>query len=210
MSNTITVGLLSDTHIPHRLKRLPQAALDALTGVDLILHAGDVDDPAALEPLRSIAPVHAVRGNVHLQDLSTGGASLPATVELELGGERVLLVHGHWPGPLGFLIKGMRLLTHALGLRDNGDLNQIATRRLARLYPLADVIVFGHSHRAHVEWVGHTLLVNPGAVCPTRKEQPSVARMRLVTGRPEVDIIPLPSRNPVFRRKHGLLPMSSS
>ena len=78
-----------------------------------------------------------------------------------------------------------------LRLMDNGHLNQQAAHRLAQLYPEADVIVFGHSHRAHVEWVGHTLLVNPGAVCPTRREQPTVARMWLGAGRPEVEIIPL-------------------
>ena len=191
MSTLVTVGLLSDTHLPYRLKRLPQAALDALAGVDLILHAGDVDDPAALEPLWNVAPVYAVRGNLHLQDLSSGGASLPATVELELGGKQVLLVHGHRPGPPGFLFKGMRVLTHWLGWRDNGDLNQIIARRLARLYPAADVVVFGHSHRAHVEWIGHTLLVNPGAVCPTRGERPTVARMYLGVGRPKVEIVSL-------------------
>lgn len=192
MSTLITVGLLSDTHLPYRLKRLPQPVLDALAGVDLILHAGDVDDPAALEPLRNIAPVHAVRGNLHLQDLSTGGASLPAAVELELGGKLVLLVHGHRPGLPGIFFKSARMITHLLGWRDNGDLNQIAARRLARLYPMADIIVFGHSHRAHIEWIGRTLLVNPGAVCPTRGERPTVARMRLGMGRPEVEIVPLP------------------
>lgn len=188
----LTVGLLSDTHIPHRLKQLPDAALDALAGVDLILHAGDVDDPVALEPLRAIASVHGVRGNVHLQDFSDGGASLPTTVELELVGKRVLLVHGHWPGLLGFFFKGVRVLTLLLKLADNGDLNRIISRRLARLYPDADIIVFGHSHRAHVEWVGHTLLVNPGAVCPTRWERPTVARMELGAAKPKVQIIPLP------------------
>ena len=71
-----TVGLLSDTHIPHRLERLPAPVLDALAGVDLILHAGDVDDPVALEPLRAVAPVHGVRGNVHFQEFSDGGAAL--------------------------------------------------------------------------------------------------------------------------------------
>ncbi|MBU0704022.1 MAG: YfcE family phosphodiesterase [Chloroflexi bacterium] len=188
----LTVGLLSDTHIPRRLKRLPDAALDALAGVDLILHAGDVDDPAALEPLRAIAPVHGVRGNVHLQDFSDGGASLPATVELELAGKRVVLVHGHWPGPIGFCFKGLHMVAQWLRLVDNGHLNRQAARRLARLYSTADVIVFGNSHRAHVERVGRALLVNPGAVCPTRRERPTVARMRLVAGRPEVEIVPLP------------------
>ncbi|MFQ6101635.1 MAG: YfcE family phosphodiesterase [Anaerolineae bacterium] len=187
----LTVGLLSDTHIPHRLDRLPDAVLDALAGVDLILHAGDVDDPVALEPLRGIAPVHAVRGNVHLQDFSNGGATLPATVELQLAGWRVVLTHGHQPGLPGFCLKGLNVIAQWLGLMDNSHLNQHAIRRLTRLYPAADIIVFGHSHRAHVEQVGHTLLVNPGAVCPTRREQPTVARMLVGEREPEVEIMPL-------------------
>ncbi len=188
---TINIGLLSDTHIPHRMKHLPDAVLDALAGVDVILHAGDVDDPAALEPLRSLAPVHAVRGNVHLHEFSDGGATLPAVVELGLGGRRIVLTHGHRPGLFGFWLKVRDLIIRYLGLVDTDVFNRCITRRLLRLYPEADVIVFGHSHRVHVERVGRTLLVNPGAVCPTLKEQPTVARMRLGEGRPEVEIVPL-------------------
>jgi putative phosphoesterase len=187
----LTVGLLSDTHIPHRLKRLPEAALDALAGVDLILHAGDVDDPAALEPLRAIAPVHAVRGNLHILDLSDGGAMLPAVVELELAGHHVVLTHGHRPGLLGFFLKGLDVMAQWMGLTDNDQFNQCTVRRLARRYPEAEIIIFGHSHRAHVERVGRALLINPGAVCAAIGEQPTVARMHLGVGRPEVEIIPL-------------------
>ena len=189
----LTVGLLSDTHIPHRLKRLPDAVLDALAGVDLILHAGDVDNPAALEPLRTIGPVHAVRGNIHLQDFSNGGATLPAVVELQLAGRRVVLTHGHRPGLFGFYLKSLEVVVQRLGLMDNSDFNRRIAHRLARLYPTADVVVFGHTHRAHIERIGRTLLVNPGAVCLTRGEQPTVARMRLGMGmgKPEVEIIPL-------------------
>ena len=187
----LTVGLLSDTHIPHRLKRLPEAALDALAGVDVILHAGDVDDPAALEPLRVIAPVHAVRGNLHIQDLSDGGAMLPAVVELELAGHHIVLTHGHRPGLLGFFLKGLDVMAQWMRLADNGQFNQRAVRRLARCYPEAEIIVFGHSHRAHVERVGRALLINPGAVCAAKGERPTVARMYLGVGRPEVEIIPL-------------------
>ena len=189
---TLTIGLLSDTHIPYRMTRLPQAALDALAGVDAILHAGDVDDPAALEPLREIAPVYAVRGNLHFLDLSDGGASLPDVVELDLANKRVVLTHGHQPGLLGLIIKGVRFVVNWAGLLDNGWLNQRNARRLARIYPKADIIVFGHAHRAYVEWIGDKLLVNPGAVAESGKyEQPSVARMRLGQGKPEVKIIPL-------------------
>ena len=36
------LGLISDTHMPKRWPSLPAAVFDALRGVDLLLHAGDV------------------------------------------------------------------------------------------------------------------------------------------------------------------------
>ena len=52
------VGLISDTHGLLR----PQA-LAFLEGCDLIIHGGDIGNPAILDTLRSVAPVMAVRGN---------------------------------------------------------------------------------------------------------------------------------------------------
>ena len=187
----LTVGLLSDTHIPYRLEQLPDAALDALVGVDLILHAGDVDDPAVLEQLQDIAPTHAVRGNIHPQDFSDGGVALPAAIELQLVGQHIVLVHGHRPGLVGFFLKGLDIIAQRLKLTDNGNFNQRIAHRLTKHYPTAGVIIFGHTHRAYVEWVGHTLVVNPGAVCPTRGERQTVAWLRLGEGRPDVEIIPV-------------------
>jgi predicted phosphodiesterase len=188
---SLTAGLLSDTHVPYRMKQLPQAVLDALDGVDVILHAGDVDRPTALEPLREIAPVYAVRGNVHVFDLSGGGASLPRLIGLRLAGRRVLLTHGYLPGLASVWFMGWDVILRLLGASDNTRLNAYIARRLARLYPEADAIVFGHTHRAHVEWIGDTLLVNPGAVCPTLREQPTMARMWLGKGSPRVEILQL-------------------
>jgi hypothetical protein len=187
----VTIGLISDTHIPYRLERLPRAALDAFKGADLILHAGDVDEPSALAPLQAIAPVHAVRGNFHIRELSDGGATLPETVRLQIAGQRILLIHGYRPGALGFFLKGLDVFAQWLRLTDNRRSNRRIVRRLARLYPDTDIIVFGHTHRAHVEQVGGTLMINPGGVCVTPREEPTVARLRLGTGRPEVEIIPL-------------------
>jgi len=195
----LTIGLLADTHLPHRLKQLPKEVLDALAGVDLILHAGDVDDPASLAPLEAIAPVRAVRGNFHVTDLAGGSADLPAAIEMELAGKRIVVTHGHLPGPIGFAIKGVLIAAKGLRLIDNGTINRWMTRRLKRRYPQADVIVFGHSHLAHVTQIEGTLLVNPGAVYVTGKEQPTVARMRLGVDGPEVEIIQLGTCNP--RRK---------
>lgn len=191
----LTVGLLSDTHMPHRLKRLPNAVFEALRDVDIILHAGDVDDPTSLEPLRAIAPVHAVRGNIHLQDLSDGGAALPAAIHLELAGQRILLTHGHTPGLLGFLTKTLFVMGYYLRLVDGGQVNWRIARRLVQAHPQTDIIIFGHTHVAFVEWIDHTLLINPGAVCVSRWEQPTVVRMCLGVGKPQVKIIPLPAES---------------
>lgn len=192
-SLSLEVGLLSDTHLPYRMKRLPREVFRVFDGVDVILHAGDVDRPAMLEPLREIAPVHAVRGNVHFLDLSSGGVSLPHLVELRLAGHRVLLTHGYLPGLTSFWFKGRDVALRLLGASDNARFNTRIARRLERLYPQADIIVFGHTHRTYVGWIGDTLLVNPGAVSPTLGERPSVARMRLGTTTPEVEILPLHS-----------------
>ena len=54
------IGVISDTH-----GLLRPEAEQALQGVDLIVHAGDVVKPEILARLKSIAPVFAVRGNVN-------------------------------------------------------------------------------------------------------------------------------------------------
>jgi uncharacterized protein len=79
------IGVISDTH-----GRLRPEALQALAGVDHILHAGDVGDAAILDALARIAPVSAVRGNI---DRSGRCATLPATELVELGGASFYLLH---------------------------------------------------------------------------------------------------------------------
>lgn len=53
------IGVISDTH-----SLLRPEAIEALSGVDLIIHAGDIGSPDVIERLRDIAPVKAVRGNI--------------------------------------------------------------------------------------------------------------------------------------------------
>ena len=79
------IGVISDTH-----GLLRPEALAALSGVEHILHAGDVGDIAILDTLRKIAPVTAIRGNI---DASGACAELPATDVVELGGQLFYLVH---------------------------------------------------------------------------------------------------------------------
>ncbi len=79
------IGILSDTHGLLRPEVLP-----ALAGVQHILHAGDVGDPAILTALAGLAPVTAIRGNI---DTHGPCAQLPATEAVELAGHLFYLVH---------------------------------------------------------------------------------------------------------------------
>lgn len=79
------IGVISDTH-----GLLRPAALAALSGSDLIIHAGDVGSPAILEALRAIAPVVAVRGNV---DREPWGRALPETEVVQAGGLYLYILH---------------------------------------------------------------------------------------------------------------------
>jgi putative phosphoesterase len=85
MPSTMRIGVISDTH-----GLLRPEALAALTGVDHILHTGDVGDAAILDALRRIAPVTAIRGNV---DTHGPCAELPPTDFIELAGKVFYLVH---------------------------------------------------------------------------------------------------------------------
>ncbi len=79
------IGVISDTH-----GLLREEALAALAGSALIIHAGDVGDPAILTRLRDIAPTVAVRGNV---DTQSWAAVLPATRIVEAAGHAIYVLH---------------------------------------------------------------------------------------------------------------------
>jgi uncharacterized protein len=81
----LRIGVISDTH-----GLLRPEAIHALRGVDRILHAGDVGDPAILEGLRELAPVTAVRGNV---DRGPWATVLPETEVVEVEGVSIYMIH---------------------------------------------------------------------------------------------------------------------
>ncbi len=149
--------VLSDTHAPRHWKGIPSGLLGALDAAELILHAGDVCTPDVLDALAAHAPVLAVRGNNDVADVAAWGA--PDTVETELAGVRVAMVHDSGPS------------TGRAG-------------RVRRRFPTADLVVFGHSH---IPWdtVEEGLhLFNPGS--PTdRRRQPvgTYGELELAGGR---------------------------
>jgi putative phosphoesterase len=185
---TLRVGVLADTHIPHRLPRLPEQVFAVFDQVDLILHAGDLEEEKVLTELSHIAPTLAVRGNPHLRYGTLGSPHLPKTIHLNLFGHRLVLIHGRPRLVLGFLDKVRSYLFH----RTNEELNRGLIAGYRRAFPMADVVVFGHSHRACAQRIGRTLFFNPGAVCRTRREpNPSVGLLTIGPMGIKADIIPL-------------------
>ena len=81
----MVLGVISDTH-----GLLRPEALEALAGVDRILHAGDVGAREVLEQLALIAPVTAIRGNV---DYGPWASELPETEAVEIEGVIIHMLH---------------------------------------------------------------------------------------------------------------------
>lgn len=81
----VLAGVIADTH-----GVLLPAAVKALKGVDLIIHAGDIDSAEVLDELKSIAPVVAVRGNM---DLAGDVRELPETETVEIGDVLLYVIH---------------------------------------------------------------------------------------------------------------------
>lgn len=131
------IGVISDTHnhFDPKIKTL-------FSGVDHILHGGDIGLPWVIMELESIAPVTAVLGN------NDEGLDFKETEIVQLGG-RKFLVH------------------HIVDVHHPSD---IVKRRIVREKP--NVVVFGHSHKPFNEVMGTTLYFNPGYAGKPRFGQP--------------------------------------
>ncbi len=134
------VLVLADTHIPRRAKGLPEELMPHLERADLVLHAGDLLKATVLDEISGYASVRAVKGNVDGQDMD-----LPQTLELELGGVPVAMIHDSGPK------KGR-------------------PARMRRRFPGARVVIFGHSHIPLLEESGDSLLLNPGSPTDKRRQ----------------------------------------
>jgi len=153
------IAVLADTHMPKGGRVLPDRCVELLRGAEATLHAGDFFAAEILREINAICPgpVHAVHGNVDEAELR---AALPETLELELDGARVAMVHDAGPskGRLG---------------------------RMRRRFPDADAVVFGHSHLPLHEEEDGFQIFNPGSPTERRRApRHSMGLLRIESGRP--------------------------
>ena len=142
----ITIGVVSDTHIPKKSKELSIELLEGLKGVDLIIHAGDLIKDYVIYELEEIAPVEAVAGNNDDEYIT---ARFGTKKILSAGGLKIGLTHGD-------IGTGSTTLKRAMSVFVDEEV---------------DCVVFGHSHIPFNEKINNILYFNPGSPTDKRRQQ---------------------------------------
>jgi len=132
------VALVSDTHIPSRAQRIPDAFRRRIRDADHVIHAGDFDSEGAFADVRDLAGgLTAVSGNM---DPRIG---LPAVATVDLGGVEFVITHG----------TGSR----------RSYASRVATTVRSEAETDSPVGVSGHTHEVLDETVDGVRLLNPGS-----------------------------------------------
>lgn len=145
-SSAYRVAIISDTH-----GSINNHVLQAISGCEQIVHAGDICGAHVLSQLREICPlVTAVAGNNDVPGLwaeieTQIVAALPEVTQIQLPGGILAIEHGHQ--------HGMHKPDHA---------------SLRAAHPEARAIVYGHTHKMLVDDEQSPWVVNPGAAGATR------------------------------------------
>ncbi len=136
----MTIMVLSDTHIPGKAQSLPPILYNDMEKCDHIIHAGDVNDIALINELECFAPVTVVAGNTDGYQITD---RYGYRMIVELSGKRIGVVHG------------------------NGSRATFENVKRAFSKDSVDIVVYGHSHIPHCEFLDGILYFNPGS--PTDK-----------------------------------------
>ncbi len=151
-------AVLADSHVSDRVPALTPQLIDAIGGAapEAIFLAGDLSKPEVMTTLAQVAPVYAVQGN---QDWLRGN-HLPKELWFEVNNVHILLTHGHVNMAL-YTLNYLRLLLtgQKMSLRS-------IEQRLAKRYPRANLVIYGHTHFQVYHQLGQQWFLNPGAAYP--------------------------------------------
>jgi putative phosphoesterase len=145
-TGALDVVVVADTHGQAHPNARP---LIERLAPQLILHAGDIGDVAVLEPLREVAPLLAVRGNI---DGKVPGFVDSMDIDFVCGERSVLKL----------------LLTHiaVYGPKLRAEVVRLAAACSAR------VVLCGHSHVPFLGRDKGLVMFNPGSIGPRRFQLP--------------------------------------
>jgi putative phosphoesterase len=150
-----TVGVISDTHVPVRARRIPESVFKVFENVDFIVHAGDLVQLSVIDELERLAPVLVVHGNMDEPEIRD---KLPKLSSFKISDWRIGVMHN----PGAYLGTGkMRKIASTNGF---------------------NVLVYGHTHSSNIKWERDVLFINPGSPTnppPLFLAKPSVALLRV-------------------------------
>ena len=162
------IGLISDTHVPHVARVIPDQVRTAFQGVDMILHAGDIYEVSVLNYLQNIAPVLAARGD---DDYGIRDSRVKNRHALNVDGISVYLTHS----------------------ADFSPIHIIENPVWHKLRKAPDVIVYGHTHEDMIDSYHDSLIINPGSATFPHYEYRlgTVAILEISNGNIEATVIQL-------------------
>jgi len=156
------VGVVSDTHVPDRVPVISDKVFEVFSGVDMILHAGDLTSSDVMEKFNNLAPVKCVQGNMDRYY----GLELPRDEILKINGLVIGLNHGE--------------------VYPRGDTQQL---KYIALEMGVDVLISGHTHQPFIKEVDDILLLNPGSPTVPRLAYPSVMLVEFYDSKVETEVV---------------------
>jgi putative phosphoesterase len=189
MAEIRRIGFLADTHSNKADgSDLPQQALDAFAGVDLIVHLGDIGRKGILDRLGEVAPVFVPSGDGKgYVPAGEAGVAVPVKV-IEAAGVKVGIV-------FNVANPDKKLSVNELGAVEfpDGPLDGLLKRRFGG--PV-DVVAFGGTHRQLEQQHEGVLFINPGSpTLPSDRQGDddlgSVAVLDVSSGTPRVELLRL-------------------
>lgn len=143
------VLIVSDTH----RKNDTYLNLLELHKPDMVIHCGDAEGAEYLLTEAADCPVHIVLGN------NDFFSSLPRELELEVGGYKMWVTHGH---------------NYYVSMGNETIKREAVARGV-------DIVCYGHTHRPVVDWDDDIIAVNPGSLSYPRQEnrRPSYVIMEI-------------------------------
>ncbi len=133
------VLVVSDTH---GKSTVLEQVMEMERPFDILIHCGDVEGEE--DYIRALAgvPAYMVAGN------NDFFSDLDKEMEIELGGVRIMITHGHYYGV-------------------SLDLNELIDEAASREIPL---VLFGHTHKPVISTKRGVTAVNPGSLSYPRQE----------------------------------------
>ena len=156
------IGVISDTHIPERVPKIPENVFNTFKNVDMILHAGDLVSYEVLDELEKIAPTKCSQGNID----RACGIELPKNVVFEAEGLKIGLNHGE--------------------VYPRGDTQQL---KYIAMEMGVEILITGHTHWSFITELENVLLLNPGSPTVPRLSDPSVMLLKIENRKVDVEII---------------------